>query len=411
MRGPTRGFRLNIGIFGRRNVGKSSILNAITEQQISIVSPEAGTTTDPVEKPMELLPLGPVLFIDTAGVDDVGHLGELRIGRTEKIFDRVDVAILVAEGSTWGDYEDRIEKAFKRRGVPLIVAFNKADICPPPHALETKDGAEAPVCVTISAVKGREGVMPLLEAIKNMKASISGEDRKIISDLVKKGETVVLVVPIDKEAPKGRIILPQVQTLRELLDTGAVSVVVTEKELKQAMEGLKSPPAMVVTDSQAFGEVDRAIPKDVALTSFSILYSRFYGNLVEQARGAVGIASLKEGDKILIAEGCSHHPIGDDIGRIKIPAWLREKTGKALQFDTVQGRDFPSDPSGYALVIHCGNCMGNRIETLNRIRLCREKGVPVTNYGICIAAIHGILERALSPFPKALDAYLSAIDG
>jgi len=410
MRGPSRGFRLNIGIFGRRNVGKSSILNAITEQYTSIVSPEAGTTTDPVEKPMELLPLGPVLFIDTAGVDDSGDLGELRIKRTEKIFDRVDLAVLVAEGSKWGQYEERIIRAFRVRETPLIVSFNKSDLFEPGAEILAKLEKENIPFVTTLATRGRDGVMPLINAIKGMEDDLSGGEKKIISDLVGKGETAVLVIPIDKEAPKGRIILPQVQTLRELLDTGAVSVVATEKELAAAIAGLKTSPKIVVTDSQAFREVDAVVPASVALTSFSILFSRFYGDLREQSKGASAIRKLKDGDKVLIAEGCTHHPIGDDIGRMKIPQWLREKTKKDLSFETVQGRDFPDDPSKYALVIHCGNCMGNRSETLNRIRFCKESGVPVTNYGICIAAIHGILERALSPFPGALEAYRAAVN-
>ena len=405
MRGPARGFRLNIGIFGRRNVGKSSILNAITEQYTSIVSPEAGTTTDPVEKPMELLPLGLVLFIDTAGVDDRGDLGELRIKRTEKIFDRVDLAVLVAEGAIWGEYEEKIVAAFRRRGTPVIVAFNKGDLFEPAVEAASRLENEKVPFVTTLATRGRDGVMPLIDAIKRMEDDLSGGEKKIISDLVGKGETAVLVIPIDKEAPKGRIILPQVQTLRELLDVGAISVVATEKELSAALSGLSAPPRIVVTDSQAFREVDAVVPEGVALTSFSILFARFYGDLREQSKGASAIRKLKDGDTILIAEGCTHHPIGDDIGRIKIPHWLKEKTCRKLSFETVQGRDFPDDPSKYALVVHCGNCMGNRSETLNRIRLCKESGVPVTNYGICIAAIHGILERALSPFPSALAAF------
>jgi [FeFe] hydrogenase H-cluster maturation GTPase HydF len=410
MRGPSRGFRLNIGIFGRRNVGKSSILNAITEQNTSIVSPEAGTTTDPVEKPMELLPLGPVLFIDTAGVDDAGELGELRIKKTEKIFDRVDVAVLVAEGNAWGEFEERIIREFLKRETPLIVAFNKGDLYEPASEVISRLESRNLKHVTVLATRGRDGVLPLIEAIKKMEDDLSGGEKKIIADLVGKGETAVLVIPIDKEAPKGRIILPQVQVLRELLDIGAISVVATDKELASALSGLSRPPKIVVTDSQAFKEVDEIVPKDIALTSFSILFSRFYGDLREQAKGASTIGKLKDGDKILIAEGCTHHPIGDDIGRVKIPHWLQEKLKIKLHFNTVQGRDFPDDPSPFAMVIHCGNCMGNRSETLNRIKLCREKGVPVTNYGISIACIHGILERALSPFPSALEAYRSAVN-
>ncbi|MCX7829815.1 MAG: [FeFe] hydrogenase H-cluster maturation GTPase HydF [Acidobacteria bacterium] len=403
--GPTRGFRLNIGIFGRRNVGKSSILNAITEQYVSIVSDKAGTTTDPVEKPMELLPLGPVVFIDTAGVDDEGDLGKLRIKRTQNIFNRVDLAVIVCEGDRWGDYEENLLKVLKEKKCALIVAFNKKDVVKAtPKIKDMLDEKEIPY-VEVEAKKGREGVLPLIDKIKELKEKFFGEEKKILSDLIERNDLVVLVIPIDKEAPKGRIILPQQQVLRECLDTGAISLVAREKELKNSLEKLKVPPKIVITDSQAFDEVDKIVPKNVALTSFSILFSRFYGDIVEQARGARKIKELKDGDKILIAEGCTHHPIGDDIGRVKIPALLQKKTGRNLLFETVQGRDFPDDPSQYAIVIHCGNCMGNRMEMQNRINLCKEKNIPITNYGITLAYLHGILERALSPFPQALNAF------
>lgn len=403
--GPTRGFRLNIGIFGRRNVGKSSILNAITEQCVSIVSEEAGTTTDPVEKPMELLPLGPVLFIDTAGIDDEGELGKLRIKRTLNIFNRVDIAIIVTENNIFGQYEENLVKIFKEKETPYIVVFNKRDLYKLSEDMLKYLALRKIHFVEVEAVKGREGVLPLIEKIKELKEKSFAKERKILSDLVNKNDIVVLVIPIDKEAPKGRIILPQQQVLRECLDIGAVTIVSREKELKEAIECLKVPPKIVITDSQAFSEVDKIVPKEIALTSFSILFSRFYGDIIEQSRGVQKIESLKDNDKILIAEGCTHHPIGDDIGRVKIPNLLTKKREKKLVFETVQGRDFPDDPSPYALIIHCGNCMGNRSEMLSRINLCKEKNVPVTNYGITLAYLNGILERALSPFKEALNAF------
>lgn len=403
--GPTRGFRLNIGIFGRRNVGKSSILNSITEQYVSIVSDKAGTTTDPVEKPMELLPLGPVVFIDTAGIDDEGALGHLRIKRTQNIFNRVDLAVIVCVGDNWGEYEEHLLKVLKDKNAALIVAFNKKDIATPSSETKNLLSERKIPFVEVEGNKGREGVLPLINKIKELKEKFFGEERKILSDLIEKGDLVVLVIPIDKEAPKGRIILPQQQVLRECLDEGAISIVTREKELKESLQNLKTPPKIVITDSQAFGEVDEIVPKEITLTSFSILFSRFYGDIAEQARGAKKINTLKDGDKILIAEGCTHHPICDDIGRVKIPRLLLKRSGKKLTFETVQGRDFPEDPSEYSLVVHCGNCMGNRSEMQNRINLCKEKNVPITNYGITLAYLHGILERALSPFPYALKVF------
>jgi [FeFe] hydrogenase H-cluster maturation GTPase HydF len=405
--GPTRGFRLNIGIFGRRNVGKSSILNAITEQYVSIVSEKAGTTTDPVEKPMELLPLGPVVFIDTAGIDDDEDLGKLRVRRTENIFNRVDLAVIVTTGDEWGEYEEKLLNIFKDKETPIIVAFNKNDIFKTSEELKDYLKEKRIDLVEIKAIKGREGVLPLIDRMKTLKDSFYGEEKKILSDIVSQDDLVVLVIPVDKEAPKGRIILPQQQVLRELLDIGASIVVSREKELEGTLKILKNDPHLVITDSQAFKEVSEIVPERVPLTSFSILFSRFYGDLIEQTRGVKKIKDLKDGDKILIAEGCTHHPIGDDIGRVKIPKLLREKTGKNLIFETVQGRDFPDDPSKYALVIHCGNCMGNRSEMRNRIKLCVENGVPITNYGITIAYLYNILKRTLSPFPSALKVYNS----
>jgi [FeFe] hydrogenase H-cluster maturation GTPase HydF len=404
MQGTPKGLRLNIGIFGRRNAGKSSLLNAITRQQVSIVSETAGTTTDPVEKPMELLPLGPVLFIDTAGIDDEGALGEMRVRRSRLVLDRADVALIVADAGFWGPFEEKLLAELRSRDVPVIAVFNKSDL-----GLPTQDTSDSLARQGVRSVSTRatagEGVTELRQALLEVAPASFFDERRILSDLVGPGETAVLVVPIDKEAPKGRLILPQVETIRDLLDGDAACVVVKERELRRVLDNLKTPPRIVVTDSQAFLKVAADTPAGVPLTSFSILFSRFQGDLVEQVRGALGIESLKKGSRVLIAEACTHHPIGEDIGRVKIPRWLGQYAGAKLEFQHVQGRDFPEDLSGFDLVIHCGNCMGNRREMLSRILRCRQQGVPITNYGLTIAYALGMFERALEPFPAALDAY------
>lgn len=406
MRATPRGLRLHIGLFGRRNVGKSSLLNAITRQQVSIVSPEAGTTTDPVEKPMELLPLGPVMFVDTAGVDDAGALGELRIRRTRQVLDRTDLGVIVAEAGRWGEFEERLLSELAARETPVIVVFNKADLAPPaPAEVERLRGLGIPV-VAVTALTG-DGVLDLKEALLSRAPENFFDARRLIADLVPPGELAVLVIPIDKEAPKGRIILPQVMALRDLLDRKAMALVVTETELAAALQRLTRPPALVVTDSQAFAKVAATVPPCVPLTSFSILMSRFQGDLPQQVRGTLAIADLTGGDRVLIAEACTHHPIGEDIGRVQIPRWLQARVGAPLEFETVQGRDFPEDLSRFALVVHCGNCMGNRRELLSRIHRCSRAGVPITNYGLAIAYSLGILERALEPFPAALEVLKS----
>ncbi len=399
-----RNARLHIGLFGRRNVGKSSLLNAVTRQDVAIVSATPGTTTDPVEKPMELLPLGPVLFIDTAGVDDAGALGEKRIAKTRQALDRTDLGVLVAEAGAWGEFEESLLAELRARAVPVVVVFNKSDLGAPEGPLLARLAAEKVACVRTAAVAGA-GVGDLRRALVAAAPADYLDARRIAGDLVGPGELVVLVVPIDKEAPKGRLILPQVQTIRDLLDAGSFCLVVKERELKAALEGLNRPPKLVVTDSQAFLKAAADTPPGVMLTSFSILFARFQGDLAEMARGTRAIERLKDGDTVLIAEGCTHHPIGEDIGRVKIPRWLTQYTGCALEFATVQGRDFPDDLSPYALVVHCGNCMGNRREMLSRIVRCRNAGVPITNYGLAIAYSLGIFERALGPFPAALAAY------
>ncbi len=408
MQSTPRALRLHIGIFGRRNVGKSSLLNAITRQRVSIVSAVAGTTTDPVEKPMELLPLGPVAFVDTAGVDDEGALGALRLERTRAVLERVDLGIIVTESGAWGSFEDGLAQELRARRVPVTIAVNKADERAPDEDELLRLRANAATVVAVSALTGA-GLADLREALLSLAPSGHFESRRIIADLVPPGETAVLVIPIDKEAPKGRLILPQVMAIRDLLDGGSLALVTREIELPQALATLSTPPALVVTDSQAFQKVAADVPPSVPMTSFSILMARFQGDLAEQVRGTRGVERLKAGDRVLVAETCTHHPIGDDIGRVKIPGWLTQYVGAELDFAHVQGRDFPADLSPYRLVVHCGNCTGNRREMLARIHRCREAGVPITNYGLTIAYTLGILERALAPFPQALEAYRDAI--
>jgi len=394
-----KGLRLHIGLFGRRNVGKSSLLNAMTRQYVSIVSDVAGTTTDPVEKPMELLPIGPVLFIDTAGIDDDGALGEKRIECTRRVFDRTDVGIVVTEPDGWGQFEEHILQELLGRKVPAIAVFNKSDLGRPEPGLIEGLAARKVPCVQTVASRG-DGVLDLREALIGTAPDDFLNATGIIGDLVPPRELAVLVVPIDKEAPKGRLILPQVQTIRDLLDNDAYCLVVKERELRDALQRLNRPPALVVTDSQAFLKVAADTPPDVKLTSFSILFARYRGDLAEFVRGARAIDTLRPGHRVLVAEACSHHPITEDIGRVKIPRWLTQYVGGKLEFTTVQGHDFPDDLGAYSLVIHCGACMQNRREVLSRILRCRRAGVPITNYGLAIAWSLGIFERALSPFPE-----------
>lgn len=427
-----KGLRLHIGLFGRRNVGKSSLLNAITRQEVSIVSDVAGTTTDPVEKPMELLPLGPVLFIDTAGIDDEGALGKMRVARTRKVFDRTDLGVVIAEPGHWGAFEQQILDELRSRGCPTIVVFNKSDLGEPDAALVERLKKEKVRTVRTCCGKGDRNLFreadrePAPAAISGKKVPVpfSGildfrqalldaapadflNNPAILADLVGPGEMAVLVVPVDKEAPKGRLIVPQVQAIRDLIDGDAFALVVKERELREALDRLKRPPKLVVTDSQAFLKVVADTPREVPLTSFSIIFARYKGDLTEEVRGTLAIESLRPGDRILVAEACSHHPIAEDIGRVKIPRWLTQLVGGKLHFDTIQGHDFPDDLAPYKLVIHCGACMLNRREMLTRILRCRQAGVPITNYGLVVAWSLGIFERALEPFPAALDAYRS----
>ena len=407
IRATSKGFRLHIGFFGRRNVGKSSLLNAITQQQVSIVSAVAGTTTDPVEKPMELLPIGPVLFVDTAGVDDVGALGAQRIEKTRQAIARSDVGVLVVESGVWTDFEEKLLTELRSHGIPVLVAVNKADLrAPAPEYLFRFEQEKLPY-VELVATTGK-GVDEFRAKLWEIAPAESVASQVILRDLVGPDETAVLVMPIDKEAPKGRIKQLQAQSIRDLLDGEACCVVVKDAGLQKALDNLKIPPRLVVTDAAVFEQVARITPDSIPLTAFSILLSRLKGDLVAQTRAAVTVDSLRPGDKVLVAESCTHHPIEEDIGRVKIPRWLEQYVGGALEFTSVKGRDFPEDLSPYKLVIHCGACMSNRQEMLSRIAECHRQGVPITNYGLVIAYSLGILERALEPFPEALAAYKEA---
>jgi [FeFe] hydrogenase H-cluster maturation GTPase HydF len=402
---PTpKSFRLHIGIFGRRNAGKSSLLNALTRQQVSIVSEVAGTTTDPVEKPMEMLPLGPVLFIDTAGIDDVGALGNLRVQKTRQVFDRTDLGLIVVDAGQWGQFEEGILRELQARNGPAIVVLNKSDVAKPPAALLDQWKRSGTPWVETVATEG-SGILDLREALIRAAPEEYLNPPPIVADLVPPGELAVLVVPIDLEAPKGRLIVPQVQAIRDLLDGDAYCMVVKERELRDALDRLRRPPALVVTDSQAFLKVAGDTPPEVSMTSFSILFARQKGDLAQFVEGAIAIDRLRPGDRVLVAEACTHHPIGDDIGRVKIPRWLQQYVGGALKIETMAGHDFPADLGDYKLVIHCGACMWNRREMLTRMLRCRRAGVPICNYGMTIAYTLGIFDRALGPFPDALETF------
>jgi len=407
VRATPKGFRLHVGFFGRRNVGKSSLLNAVTRQNVSIVSEVPGTTTDPVEKPMELNPIGPVLFVDTAGVDDVGALGAQRIEKTRQAIARTDLGVLVTEAGTWSEYEERLLSELRSHTVPVLVAMNKADLQrSAPDQLERLAKEQIPYA-EMSAATG-EGIDVFREKLWEIAPADAAESPVVIRDLVGADETAVLVMPIDKEAPKGRIKQLQAQAIRDLLDGEASCVVVKDGGLERALSNMKTPPKIVVTDAQVFDKVARVTPDSIPLTAFSILLSRLKGDLAVQTRAVFTIDSLKPGDRVLIAESCTHHPIEEDIGRVKIPRWLQRRVGGDLEFTHVKGRDFPKDLSPYKLVIHCGACMWNRQEMVNRIRECQRQGVPITNYGLVIAHALGILERALEPFPEALAVFRQA---
>ena len=396
MQQTPKGLRLHIGIFGRRNVGKSSILNSLTNQQTAIVSSVAGTTTDPVEKAMELQPIGPVLFVDTAGIDDVGALGQQRVETTMRVVDRVDVAILVTDA--WQDYEQRLFDMLQEKSIPVILVANKSDLPNSERNMEAVRAIGSNFTVETSALTG-EGIPTLRRILIEAAPDDFVHAPSILADLVPPGELIMLVVPIDIEAPKGRLILPQVQTLREILDCDAYAMVVKERELSDALRRLNAPPALVITDSQEFLKVSADVPPEIPLTSFSILFSRFKGDLQSAVEGAMAIDLLKPGDNILLAEGCTHHPTGEDIGRVKIPRWLEQYVGGSLRFSVFAGQDFPENLEEFSLIIHCGACVLNRRLMLSRIERARQAGVPLTNYGLAIAYSLGIFDRALQPFP------------
>ena len=406
-RATSKGFRLHIGFFGRRNVGKSSLLNAITRQTVSIVSDVPGTTTDPVEKPMELQPIGPVLFVDTAGVDDVGALGMQRIEKTRQAIARTDIAVLVTEAGVWGEFEEKLLAELRTHEIPVLVALNKADLRTPAPEHLARFRQEKLAWAVLAATTG-QGIDAFRELLWQAAPADAVHSPALVRDLVSPGGTAVFVMPIDSEAPKGRIKNLQVQAIRDLLDGESSCIVVKDAGLEKALDNMKNLPDLVVTDAQVFDKVARVTPEGVPLTAFSILLSRLKGDLVGQTLAALTVDDLRPGDRVLIAETCTHHPIEEDIGRVKIPRWLERHVGGALEFTHVKGRDFPQDLSPYKLVIHCGACMWNRQEMVSCIRECQRQSVPITNYGLVIAMAQGILERALKPFPEALAAYRKA---
>ena len=398
-----RGVRVHLALFGKRNAGKSSVINVLTGQETAIVSEVKGTTTDPVFKAMEILPIGPCVIIDTAGLDDVGELGELRIKKTLEVLDIADVALLIVDIRAGISDNDRvILDKFKETKKPIIVVLNKLDTLENSDseiiATSLQETLNTPV-VAMSALK-KQGIKELKKAI----ISVIPEDEdkfKIVGDLISPGDFVVLVTPIDKAAPKGRLILPQQQTIRDILESDAMAIVTKEYELRETLSNLAKKPKIVITDSQVFLKVAADTPKDILMTSFSILFARQKGDLTEFIKGAKSIEKLKDGDRVLIAEGCTHHRQSDDIGSVKIPRWLRQRTGKQLEFEFSAGATFTEDIKKYALIVHCGACMMNRTGMLSRIERANYYKVPIVNYGILIAYVQGLLPRALEPFPLA----------
>lgn len=381
-------------------MGKSSLLNALTAQSIAIVSDTPGTTTDPVEKAMELLPLGPVVFIDTAGIDDVGALGEMRIKKTMQVFDRTDLGILVTEANQWGEFEERIKNVLKKQKIPFVVVLNKIDLVPPAEDIVQKLKVEKIPYITASAQQ-RKGIEDLKELLLQTTPAEWFNPPTLVGDLLPPGELAILVVPIDLEAPKGRLILPQVQTIRDILDNDAYCMVVKERELRDALERLKRKPKLVICDSQCVLKTVADTPPNVWVTTFSIVMARFKGDLPTLVRGVKTIEHLKPGDRVLIAEACTHHPIADDIGRVKIPRWLRQYVGGKIICDICAGRDYPENLEQYKLIIHCAACVLNRREMLSRIYKAQQRGVSITNYGVTISFLQGVLHRTLEPFPYA----------
>ena len=393
--------RVHISFFGKRNAGKSSVINAVTGQDLAIVSSVMGTTTDPVYKTMELLPLGPVMVIDTPGIDDEGELGALRVRKSYQVLNKTDIAILVID-STAGKGEEELEliHRFHKKGIPYLIVYNKIDLLSTEKIKDLAMSVRAGE-VLVSASDGMN-----IQELKEKIASLKPEDTHkypLIQDLIEPLDLVILVVPIDKAAPKGRLILPQQQTIRDILERGALSLVVRDTELKSTLDHFLSQgvcPKLVVTDSQAFARVSKDVPENITLTSFSILFARYKGELETQLKGVTALSSIEDGDRILIAEGCTHHRQCGDIGTCKMPEWIRNYTGKKPVFEFTSGTEFPDDVSSYKMVVHCGGCMLNEREMKYRIACCQDQGVPITNYGILIAQVTGILKRSLGPFPE-----------
>ncbi len=383
--------RVHIGFFGRRNAGKSSVVNAVTGQSLAIVSEVKGTTTDPVYKAMELLPLGPVMIIDTPGIDDEGELGTLRVNKSRQVLNKTDIAILVLDGTVGKTADDEALIAlFKQKNIPYILVNNKADLCENKPVTAVSE-------VWVSAKTG-ENINTLKEMIARLAPSEEPKLR-IVADLINPSDFVVLVVPIDKAAPKGRLILPQQQTIRDILESDAVAIVVKEYELRETLQNLGRKPKLVITDSQVFAKVSADTPKDIWLTSFSILFARYKGNLELSVKGAKAVDALEDGDRVLICEGCTHHRQCDDIGSVKLPRWIKQHTGKQVNFEFTSGTEFPDDLSPYKLIVHCGGCMLNEREMKYRLQCASDQGIPVTNYGLLIAYMQGILKRSVEPFP------------
>lgn len=384
------GERIHIGFFGMRNAGKSSLVNAFTGQNLSVVSDVKGTTTDPVRKAMELLPLGPVVIIDTPGIDDEGALGEMRVQKAKEILAKTDIAILVCDAVRGiSDADEELIKIFSEKKIPYVIAFNKSDLLS--DKKESRDNT-----VYVSALTGEN-----IDRLKNTVAALSkekGEKRYIVSDLINEGDVVVLVTPIDESAPKGRLILPQQQTIRDILDKGGIVLTVQTNQLESALNSLKEKPRMVITDSQAFDKVSKIVPEDIPLTSFSILFARYKGELKSLVDGADTLDKLSDGDKVLISEGCTHHRQCNDIGTVKMPGWIKDYTGKDIAFEFTSGGEFPEDLSAYALVVHCGGCMLNEREMKSRQEKAISEAVPMVNYGMAIAKMNGILKRSLRVF-------------
>ena len=422
--------RVHIGFFGRRNAGKSSIVNKVTGQELAVVSDVKGTTTDPVSKAMELLPMGPVVIIDTPGIDDEGHLGELRVRKAKQVLNRVDVAVLVVDATVGKtSVDEELIRIFKEKEIPYLVVYNKADL------LKTKDGnpfssenklnqnthagtvkensvsqkQDHEIQNTEQSIYASAATGQNIYELKERIASLAVTDElklRLVGDLLEPSDFAILVVPIDKAAPKGRLILPQQQTIRDVLEAGAAAIVIKEDELSNTLETLGKKPKLVITDSQVFAKVSKETPEDIWLTSFSILFARFKGNLKAAAAGAAAIDRLKDGDKILISEGCTHHRQCDDIGTVKLPRWIRNYTGKDLEFEYSSGREFPVDVTKYSLIVHCGGCMLNEREMRYRQKCALDQEIPITNYGIAIAYMQGILKRCVEMFPdvrKELD--------